>query len=362
MAGVVGAAIAIATLLHAPTVAARWPRPHDAPAVDPQRAVPEVTPEYASIEDSGIRLVYHPLARERAHALLARARAIRTELSTLLGRSVLGAVEIRVAAMPAQMIAIAPAEIPSGAAAVAFREHRLVVMSLSAGLAGDPPDLEERLRHELAHLALDEAAGGHDLPRWFHEGFAVHVSGEDAASRAESLCLAALHDRLIGLRDVDARFPDGAKGPSLALAEAADFVRFLVEGPARDRFPAVIERLRAGEPLERALPAALGSDIDAIETRWRKEMARRYSFVPVFVGATLLWLVVALGILVRRRRIAALRRTVSDRRSSSSIARFAISEPPEASRTSDPGDIPHAIPPDPEVPKIEHGGRWYTLH
>src|SRR5262249_41491486 len=161
---------------------------------------------------------------------------------------------------PAQMAGLSPGEVPSGAPAVAFREHRLVVMSLSLGLGGEPPDLEERLRHALAHLALDEAVNGHDLPPWFHEGFAVHFSGEASAQRAEALCLAALHDRIIGLAAVDARFPEGAAGPSLPVAQAADFLRFLLERPRKDRFSALIERLRAGDPLDRALPAALGAD------------------------------------------------------------------------------------------------------
>jgi hypothetical protein len=25
-------------------------------------------------------------------------------------------------------------------------------------------------------------------------------------------------------------------------------------------------------------------------------------------------------------------------------------------------DLARAMPPDPEVPKVEHDGRWYTLH
>jgi hypothetical protein len=347
--------------LAAPRLAsAGYPRPHDAPSIDASRAVPEVTPEYASIEDAGIKLVYHPVARERAHALLTRAVAIRAELSSLLGRDVLAAVEIRVAAAPAQMAGLSPADTPGGAPALSFREHHLVVMSLSAGIAGDPPDLEERLRHQLAHLALDEAAGNHDVPRWFHEGLAVQFSGEDAAPRAEALVAAALNDRLVGLREVDARFPDGASRPSLAVAEAADFVRFLRDLPARERFPALIERLRAGDPLDRALPTALGADLDAIEARWRKEMAKRYSFVPVFAGATLLWVVVALGISLRRRRIAAARRA-GELRPLVAATRLTLSEPPEP-RSIDPDELAQAIPPDPEVPKIEHGGRWYTLH
>jgi len=352
--------MALAVLVAPRTAGAAFPRPHDAPSVEASRPVPEVTPEYASIEEAGIRLVYHPVARERAQALLTRAAGIRAELGALLGRDVLATVEIRVAAAPAQMAGLSPGDTPGGAPALAFREHHLVVMSLGAGLSGDPPDLEERLRHELAHLALDEAVAGHDLPRWFHEGFAVQFSGEDAAPRAEALVAAALHDRLVGLREVDARFPDGAARPSLAVAEAADFVRFLRDLPARERFPALVERLRGGEPLERALPTALGADLDAIEVRWRKEMAKRYSFVPVFAGATLLWVVVALGISVRRRRLAAARRA-GEMRPLSAAARLALSEPPEP-RSLDPDDLAQAIPPDPEVPKIEHGGRWYTLH
>lgn len=356
-----GIAVALAALGLSLPAQARFPRPHDAPAAPSAadvRAVPEVTPEYGSVEDAGIRVVYHPLARERANGLLKRAIAARAELSSLLGRDVLSAVEIRVAAAPAQMAALAPLPIPSGAPAVAFRDNRLVVMSLSAALGGDPPDLDEHLRHALAHIALDEATLGHDLPRWFHEGFAVQFSGEDAAARAEALCVAALQDRLLGLREVDARFPEGAPGPSLSRAEAADFVRFLLDKPARDRFAALIERLRAGDPLDRALPTALGADLDAVEMSFRREMARRYSFVPVFAGATLLWVVVAAGISLRRRR---LRRADRDD-PLPAAARLSLAEPADPPPEPEPEELAQAILPDPEVPKVEHGGRWYTLH
>jgi hypothetical protein len=359
LARVLGLLVAATLLAATSAVSAAWPRPYDAPVPRPSRAVPDVTPEYASVEEAGIKLVYHPVARERAHALLSRAVAIRAELSAELGRDVLGSVEIRVAAASAQMASLAPGDVPSGAPGVVFRDHRLVVMSLSSGLGGEPPDLEERLRHELAHLALDEAVGGHDLPRWFHEGFAVHFSGEDASQRTEALCIAALHDGLLGLGEVDARFPDGAAKPSLAVAEASDFVRFLLAKPLRSRFATMIERLRAGEPLDRALPLALGADLDTIELRWRKEMAKRYSFVPVFTGATLLWVVVALGISLRRRRIA-LAKPVDD--PLAAAERLSIHEPSEPHLPEDPETLAQTIPPDPEVPKVEHRGRWYTLH
>jgi hypothetical protein len=330
-------------------------------------AAPEITPEYSSLDEHGIKLVFHLLARERAHTLMARAKAIRAELSAELGRDVLGTVEIRVAAMPAQMAALAPPDLPPGAPAAAFRDLHLVVMSLGSPLPQEMGELEERLRHELAHLALDEAVENHDLPRWLHEGFAIDASGEDSAARAEALCVAALRDRLLGLRDVAARFPEGPPGGSIAAAEAAFFVRFLAEPSQRPRFSALVDRLREGQTFEGALTAAYDGDLDHVEIRFRKEMARRYSFVPVLGFATALWVVVALGVLVRRRRLAALRaESAGERRYASRAAARLFEREPSSRRPRDEDDelvrVDRVMPPDPDVPKVEHDGRWYTLH
>jgi hypothetical protein len=385
-------AIAVAGLLSAGAASARTERPYDAPlpaeaghdggsafgrdggsGLKPP-AAPELTPEYASFEERGVKLVFHLLARDRAHVLLARALAARAELSADLGRDVLGNVEIRVAAMPAQMGALAPPELPPAAAAAAFRDLHLVVMSLGSPMPQDAVDLEERLRHALAHLALDEAVEGREVPRWFHEGFAVRVSGEEGAMRAETLCVAALRDRLLGLRDVAARFPEGPAGSgSIAAAEAADFVRFLSEAPQRQRFPVLIERLREGRSFEGALAAAYDGDLDRLDARFRKDLARRYSFVPVLGGATVLWVLVALGVVIRRRRLARLRAEAGGRRwgqrapfaGASGRAPGERRAPvPRAPRLAveEEDDIVQAMPPDPEVPKVEHDGRWYTLH
>lgn len=363
-----GAALLLAGML-SPLPAAAAPRndrPYDAPAAPPapgegsRPAAPEITPEYASFEEQGIKLVFHLAARDRSHALMTRARAIRAELSAELGREVLGTVEIRVAAVPAQMAALAPGELPPGAQAAAFRDLHLVVMSLGSPLPQDLSELEEHLRHELAHLALDEAVADHDLPRWFHEGYAIHASGEDSASRAEALCLAALRDRLLGLRDVAARFPEGPPGGSVAAAEAADFVRYLSEPPQRQRFSALIERLREGKAFEAALASAYDGDLDSVERRFRKEMARRYSFAPVLGFATVLWVVVAIGVILRRRRLAERRaQAASERRAVASRPRPVL---PAPRLTAEEDELAQAMPPDPEVPKVEHDGRWYTLH
>ena len=327
--------------------------------------VPQLPQEYLTHEEAGIRLSYQPSTRDRVRSLAALAAKIRRELGAALGTPVLGAFEIRVAAAPSEMARLGPVEqLPAYAATVTFSQSHLVVMSALSPLSLDAPNLEGGLRHALAHLALDEAVGGHALPRWFHEGFAVDFASEDAISRAETLARAALSRQLLGLAQIEAQFPADAPQGSLACAEAADFVRFL--GP--ERLTALTFRLRSAEPWKEALAASAGAD-PALEVEWRKAMARRYSFLPVLLGSLLLWGAVAAVILVRRRRARRLRDDVATRRATGErrarIARAASRRAPQGprgDRVLDDEALHEPVPMDPEVPRIEHDGRWYTLH
>jgi hypothetical protein len=358
--------IAPARALAAPP-AAHDPRPWDAPWIDGERLdVPPLPAEYLTHEEAGIRLSYQPSTRDRVRALPALAATIRSELGAALGTPVLGAIEIRVAAAPSEMARLAPIEqLPSYATAVTFSQSHLVVMSALSPLSLDAPNLEGWLRHALAHLALDEAASAPQVPRWFHEGFAVDFAGEDSTARAETLARAALSRQLLGLAQIEAQFPADAPEGSLACAEAADFVRFL--GP--QRLTDLTGRLRGGEPWKEALDASAGADAASLELAWRKAMARRYSFFPVLFGSLLLWILVAAVVLVRRARARRRRDAVATRRENGErrarIARAAARRAPQGprgDRVLDDEALHEATPPDPEVPRIEHDGRWYTLH
>ena len=362
------AAAAPSRALAAPTVsaAAHDPRPWDAPWIDVKPlTVPPLPAEYITDEDAGIRLSYQPSTRDRVRSLQALALKIRAELGAALGIPVLGAIEIRVAAAPGEMARLAPVEqLPSYATAVSFSQSHLVVMSALSPLSIDAPNLEGWLRHALAHLALDEATRERPVPRWFHEGFAVDFAGQDSASRAETLSRAALSRQFLGLAQIEAQFPADAPEGSLACAEAADFVRFL--GP--QRLTELTGRLRAGAPWRDALAASAGAD-PALELAWRKAMARRYSFLPVLFGSLLLWIAVAAVVLARRARARRRRDNVATRRENGErrarITRAAARRAPQGprgDRVLDDEALREATPPDPEVPRVEHDGRWYTLH
>jgi hypothetical protein len=371
-----------AALAFAAPSAAATHRPYDAPAAQNGRAVvPPLPTGYLEHNEAGVTFAYHPSAHERVRASISTVLRTRAAMSEELGREVLPKLDIRVAAVPEEMRSLGPTEdVPSYAPALVFSKERLIVTSLGSPRSLEPTDLATTLRHALGHAALDEAADHKPVPLWLHEGYAVHVAGDAAAMRAEALVVATLKKRLIPLAALEASFPPDAPETSLAYAEAADLVRFLIDKPRRASFAAAIEHVRAGEPFERALSTAYEADLATIEQSWRKDLGRRHGFLPVFLVGIGVWALAAIVIFMRRM---AERRRVRPAEPSRRPLRVQPAEPAPAVEPLRPAPetrerAPLSAPPsgiaaeregmgqpmvpETEVPKVEVDGDWHTLH
>lgn len=361
-------------------------RPYDAPRIEPKGAsIPPLPPEYLTQEEGWLKIAFHPsIPPERIRQFISQAGAIRSELASSLEADVLPSIEVRIAARSGEMARLSPAEPPGYTTAVAWSELNLVVMSLASPVSLEPPRPVDVLRHELAHIALDQAVQGKPLPRWFHEGFAVAFAGDHGSLRAQTLCLAALRGRLLGLSEIEANLPVDAPQSSVAYAEAADFLRFLGRGEAKDKLAALIRGVREGDPLEGAMLKAYGASPAEIEMAWRKDMARRYGFLPVLLCGAIVWIAAAAGLSIRRARRDKARRPIvvrHNKRIEAEARSRSIPIPPSAARSLAVSRAPRElgqgagggaaassatggepIPPDADIPKVEHEGEWHTLH
>ncbi|WP_437632075.1 peptidase MA family metallohydrolase [Sorangium sp. So ce854] len=366
------AALLCLAIAAAPGLAGAAPRVYDASAASldgkAALAIPPPPPEYHTENLGWIEFAYRPSTRDRVRPLIAQAGAIRAELSDLLGRPALvDPVKVRIAAVPAELDRLVPGELAGPATAASFGALRLAVLSASPRHGVGALDLEGAFRHALAHLALDEATAGAPLPRWFHEGFAAHAAGERAALRAQRLAIAALRGHLLPLDDLEASLAGAAEpAASVAHAQSADVVRYLVEGERRERFTRALDAVRAGAPLADALESAHASTRHDLELAWRADVARRYGFLPALVGSlVLLGLLVAGGRGVQRlraRRSAAppaphrRLRAAPEARHRPARASTARLVATLGARHRGEGDG------DAGIPKVEHNGQWHTLH
>jgi hypothetical protein len=335
--------------------------PHDVPLVlAPARAsIPAVPASYVTKDLGWLELAYPPAASERVAAMISDADAIKADLASKLGQQVLTKVLVRVAPTVADMAKLAPADAPPPdyASGVAYHGLHLVLLSMLAPRGADAVDLDETFRHELAHVALEDAVQGHHVPVWFNEGLAITLSGELAMARTKTLWNATLSGTLIPLADLDRGFPHDNFEVSIAYAESADFMKFLTRRSDRLRFGSMIERVRDGQPFERAITEAFGSDLRRLEFEWRGTLEQRFSVLPILTGGGIVW-VLLIGALVyayvRKRRRA---KAILDR-----WAREEAMEDALRAKLTDRDEVllPSVIPA--ASVKIEHQGRWHTLH
>lgn len=354
-----------------------FPPAPDVPHTPEKLELPRAPSTFTTTDRGWIHFSYPPGTRDRLREVLRDAEAVREELSNRLGQRVLTDVHVRVARTPGEMTTLAPegAPYPKYASGVAYPDIGLVLLTLLPENAAALHDVDEIFRHELAHIALEDAIGGrHGVPLWFNEGLAVHLSRESPLLRMKVLSTATLAGRLIPLARLDQSFPRDASAAELAYAEAADVVRYLLRKEDSERFPQLIERLREGQTFASALKDAYGIELSSLEFEWREDVARRYSFWPVFFSGSLIWVGVLVLFVVgyHKRR----------RRSKETLAQWAKEEAamelkraraaiPETRvhivlpiRDGDPSDLPRIDAPkkDIEVPRVEHEGQWHTLH
>jgi hypothetical protein len=360
--------------LEAPVEPSHLP-PGDAPIVSGDAPkLPPLPQGFNTHEGGWIKISYFASLRERVQPLITQADDARAELTSRLGYPVLDNVTVYIARTPGEMATLAPegAPFPKYAAGVAYPQLGLVLLTIQSLHPNSRHDLVEIFRHELAHLSLYRAVRGRSVPRWFNEGFAVFASGETSFARLQTLWTATLSDELMPLQKMERTFPADDVGASVAYAQAADVVRYLVRQQDQHRFRAMIERIRGGQTFESAMRDAYGVDLATLEFEWREDVARRYTFWPVFFSGSLVW-IGAIGLFVwgwRRRR----------KRSKETLERWAKEEEAEDKRRREVEPAPPRVhivfargtqrlpdmkpppPMDAEVPKVEHDGRWHTLH
>jgi hypothetical protein len=387
--------VALALFLPAPAGAASLERapdgssaaytlPPDQPSAGVKLELPPPPASFNTVDRGWIRFSYPPSTRERVEPLVRDADAIRDELSARLGQPVLKSVHVRIARTPGEMTTLAPEGVPypKYAAGVAYSEIGLVLLTLLPDQASALHDVEEIFRHELAHVALHDAVGqSHRVPYWFNEGLAVHLSRESSIVRLKTLSTATLSSNLIPLGRLESGFPRDPALAELAYAQSADVVRFLLRKQDAERFPRLVSRIRDGQTFDAALRDSYGLEPPSLEYEWREDVARRYSFWPVLLSGTLVWMGVltlfALGWRRKRQRarrtleqwereeaLAELRRARAD---SMPAPRVHIVLPTSRDTPAEPPPLPLPLPGSaeqapPEVPRVQHDGQWHTLH
>ncbi len=148
----------------------------------------------------------------------------------------------------------------------------VMVVSLPAG-PEQRLEMERQIPHETMHLMLYHwlGAGYTNLPTWLEEGLA---SISELYPNPDYLALldnAFDKDDLLPIVSLCDTFPRDASGAFLAYAQATSFTRFLQRQYGSNGLEKLTRAYADGLSCERGVQVALGSTLNQLELRWRRE-------------------------------------------------------------------------------------------
>ncbi len=172
--------------------------------------------------------------------------------------------------------------------------------------------IERIVPHEVGHVMIARAVGPAlpDLPIWVNEGIAEYVAGERAA-QVDPVSLRAIgRGSALKLADLDSTFRARSRQSSLAYAQSASLVNFLVDEHGEQVIVVLLVALRRTRDFDAALGEATGLRLEELEAEWRGSIGKRWRWHLLFQSPvlpfTLMLLLFLVGlaryILQRRRR------------------------------------------------------------
>ncbi len=172
-------------------------------------------------------------------------------------------------------------------------------------------NLEVLVAHEVTHVLVSRAAGGHQVPHWFDEGLATVAAREWALEDRARTALALIGSRPQSIAEVERAFSGDGTAAARAYALSASFVRFILRRHSPASSGRTLALIAAGEPFDEAFRSATGAPLSEVEAAFFRREAFWGTWVPFLTSSTALWIgVTALALLAirgRRRRDAEMR-------------------------------------------------------
>lgn len=347
--------------------------------------------DYTREQIGAVRYTFPLRARDEVRELQAYQPGAWQRIVRELGARIPAELDIRIARNPTEMQQLAPSGVPlpGYAEGIAFPKQGLVLLTLTAPRTWLRPDMRRVLTHELSHVALERAAGGTPVPRWFTEGVAVYQAGESSLTRVRTLWEGTLQGRLLPLEQLSRAFPLRHGDVDLAYAQSADFVSFMLGGAdERARFRDLLTQLSRGVAFEEAVKTAYHVPLGYMEREWRTALTQRYGRWPaLLMGLTFVWAVGAILLLVgyvraRRKHARTLERWAVEEAPAAAVpppvpqaalvhattASLPVGASREPAQTSQPtGPVDEFFEnrrqqSDSGVPTVVHDGQSHTLH
>lgn len=212
-------------------------------------------------------------------------------LSDLLDRSLDTTISVYIANSENEFRRWAGSSMPDWGAGVALPERGIIVIKSPKSIRTGKT-FRELMGHELTHIMLHRAAGGRWLPRWIHEGLAIHVSGEWNIGQDILVARAAWTNNLIHLHRLESLTEFNGAQANLAYTESYLAVSSLLKNKDKYVIADLLDLYRHNRDFHKSFRQIVGREYVAWITDWHERTSMQYHFLLFIFDFKIFWLMV----------------------------------------------------------------------
>ncbi|HUU28581.1 MAG TPA: hypothetical protein VM123_12290 [archaeon] len=151
----------------------------------------------------------------------------------------------------------------------------------------------EILLHEIAHVFLEQQLSPAEIPRWFHEGFAVYSSSMWGIESSLEFSVALLVGAVAPMKALSRDFPADEVAARRAYLQSYTLIEYMFGNWQDQQLALLFQKWREQGELDKALRISLGLTLMQLENRWRKWVEVRYGWLKLLTSVTVIWIFAA---------------------------------------------------------------------
>jgi len=151
-------------------------------------------------------------------------------------------------------------------------------------------NMQRIILHEMVHIALNRAWGTLRIPRWFHEGVAMTLSGELQFEEQIILSRAIITRSLIPLDSMEYLNRFSHRRAQIAYSQCHFAVQFLLTTYGSDLIPELLAESRTTRRFENACVKVFGLNNKELDSLLAKELTSRYRFAFIVADYSFFWI------------------------------------------------------------------------
>lgn len=152
-------------------------------------------------------------------------------------------------------------------------------------------DFQRILIHEMVHLIISRKYGNVNIPRWFHEGMAMALSGEIDSDAPITLSKAVLRGKLLSLDTIKYVNRFKRDKAHLAYCQSHFAVQFLILQYGQDLLPELLSEIKKRSSFESACIHVFGLNRREIDSVVNQKIRSEYHF-SFLLDDTFFWFLV----------------------------------------------------------------------